>query len=111
MPDSNLMGHMDRRKKLPSKQIRVKDAIEKIYSERGFTGSRNVYDPDSTYMLESECFRHALAGLEPDDREEVRDCSKRLQDHMLGKQFGEGSALQVLAKVGIFLALAEKERR
>ena len=111
MPNSSLLGHLDRRKKMPENNIRVKDAVDRIYKSAGFEPSQSIKSPNSGYLIEQECYRHAVRDLDCDDRKTVEECVKTLSDKMVGCNFGEGSAMQVLAKIGILLSLAEQERK
>lgn len=105
MSRSDLYGNTDRRKRLPEIQIFVKDSLEELYAE---PRKRGLFAQSDRVQLETSAFKCAIKDLDEKDRKQIGEHKIRLMEH-IGKNFGEASAEQVLAKLGIFLLEAEKQ--
>ena len=89
--------------------ITAKEAYDRIYREAGFTPTSNRSDdPNSKPALEQDSRRRALSALEPEDRNRVNGCVKRLKECCVGVYLGDAAALQILEHIGVFLAEAER---
>ena len=107
MSDSRFYGHEDRRKTQPAPKVHTNDVIGRIYSE---TGASEMLPIEHT-SLESSAFRSAWSGMDPHDKGTLSESRERLINNVsaFGKYtFGEVAANQVLARLGIFLAEAER---
>ena len=107
MSNSNLYGHIDRRISTPSAPIRVQKVFDKIYNDYGVELSNDCTDPNSHFVIESEAFRKAVRKLDPEDRRVIETLVAKMSAHC-GRNFGERSAEQVIAKLGIWLNLVKK---
>ena len=106
--NSNLYGHLDRRKKTPAASIHVQDSIDAVYAETAYKLGTDWGDIDRV-RIESDAYRSAHSWLTPKERHYIDADIKRLKEACAGTNFGDGSAMQVLAKLGIFLRRAEEE--
>ena len=104
MSNSNLYGHRDRRIPTEPIETRVRDAFNEIYQEAGFTPSNKTGDPDSQYELESQSYERGVRALAIEDRRMINTLVDELALR-LGKGTGRGTALQILARMGVFFAM------
>ena len=89
--------------------MNVKEAYDRVYRKAGFQPSSNLKsDPNSKTNLETEARKRALSALEPEDRQQIDGCVKRMKECCVGVYLGDASALQILEHIGIFLAEAER---
>lgn len=99
MSNDNLRGHLDRRIPVRKREIKVSYALAEIYENYC-----NLCDSDRN-RVESEAFHTALQGLDKETKVEIKEMLKKLDSakytHDL-RSFGETSALELLAKLGIF---------
>ena len=102
MSNSNLYGMRDRRP-VKAEYRRVRDAFSDIYLEAKIIPSSKSNDPDSQYELESQSFERGLRALDPEDRAQVNKMIDELSKR-LGRGSGKGTAMQIIAHMGIFLA-------
>ena len=82
--------------------VHVQDVIDKVYNGCYYNGQKSV--------LENACYADAVKQLEPEDRELVEGVAKMF-DHSKPNSkngvvrlhnFGKASALELLAKLGMF---------
>ena len=104
MSNDNLYGHRDRRRPVEGSEIRVKDAIQAVYAGANLMLIKRSGDPDSQYEFESQSFERGLRALDTADREMIEYLAARLQ-RRIGKGCGKGTALQIIAKLGVFFLL------
>ena len=102
MSNSNLYGSIDRRKRQPEEQIRAKDAFDRVYLTQGAVLNGGCPEREKT-DIETDSFRSAFAKLNGHDKMEIASCKTALIQRV-GMNFGETSANQVLARIGILFA-------
>jgi hypothetical protein len=76
----------------------VKEQFDEVYEECGKPGTALEMS-----TLENECYRYAVSALDPEDQDDIRlmishlvNCKPQIRG------MGETSALELLAKLGIF---------
>ena len=82
----------------------VKTAFDKVYRENG--------SPETAlgrHLLEVEAFQDAARKLDITDCMDIRDCVQTLTEKKKMKNFGEISALELLAKLGLFFNGVQKK--
>ena len=96
MSNSNLFGHIDRRRRIPFDEFRVKMVYDAIFEEHG------VRDVKLLDFLETERItqRKASRGLEAEDREEIGKFADTLQKKL---DIGRDAALCILAHIGVMM--------
>ena len=83
-------------------------ALYELYGKSTFTTSRT----GEKKAMEDEAFVDALKALDPEDRVFIEEQVERLSGEAVKiSQFGNKSAREVLAKVGIFLFANGKKMR
>ena len=106
MANSNLYGSMDRRKRLPAANIRAGERFEKIYRQFDYDDKPGAKAKDETRAaLEMAALKNALRNLAPEDRIVIESDIEKLKS-WCGDRFGDVSALQLLARLGIWLTEA-----
>lgn len=101
MSNASKMGRVDRRVKVPGTEVCSSDGFKRVY------GDLYLADKDKV-LLETNSFRCAFAKMEGHDKNVVSSCKVALIQHC-GMNFGETSANQVLARLGVFLLEAERK--
>ena len=101
MSNVSKMGRVDRRVKTPKTEICSSDGFKQVY------GDLILADKDKL-LLETHSFRSAFAKMEGHDKNVVSSCKVALIQRC-GQNFGETSANQVLARLGVFLLEAERK--
>ena len=92
-----------------AKWISVKEAYDRVYRKAGFVPTSNLKnDPNSKSNLEQEARKRALSKLDGKDRVVIDSCVKRMKECCPGVYLGDSAALQILERIGIFLAEAER---
>lgn len=108
MSNSNFYGRIDRRKPVPDqKQIQIKDRFEQIYQEMGRIRYNGLKDMEKQ-SIEADAFHSAFVKTNGADKDELNSYKVQLMQHC-GRNFGDGSANQVLARIGVFLLEAERK--
>lgn len=104
MSNSILFGHIDRRRRIPFDEFRVKMVYDAIFEEHGVT---NIKLLD---FLETERItqRKASRGLEAEDRKEIGKFADTLQKKL---DIGRDAALCVLAHIGVMVNACQPYRR
>lgn len=100
MSNSNLYGVLDRR--VPQKRVVVhaEDAFDRIWRETRKAG--NILKPSEKQLLETGSYLRALHSLPDEEKKQIQALRNQLMDR-LGRGVGAGAALQVIAKLGVFL--------
>ena len=84
------------------------NALYDLYGKSTFITSRT----GEKKAMEDEAFFEALQALDPKDRAYIEEQVERLSGEAVKiRQFGDKSAREVLAKVGIFLVANGKKMR
>ena len=88
---------------------RVQPVFDKIYKEYGYVEpvSKAGSNPETRPNLERRAIENALHHMEYTEREKINQLSKRLMECSAGTGLGIHAALQILARLGIFLNEAE----
>lgn len=108
MSNSNFYGRIDRRKPVPEpKQIQIKDRFEQIYQEMGQIRYSRLKEMEKQ-SLETDAFLSAFAKTNGKDKDALNSYKVQLMQ-LCGRNFGEGAANQVLARIGVFLLEAERK--
>ena len=104
MSNSSLFGHIDRRRRVPFDEFRVKMVYDAIFEEHGVT------DIKLLDFLETERItqRKASRGLEAEDRKEIGKFADTLQKKL---DIGRDAALCVLAHIGVMMNACQPYRR
>lgn len=106
MSNSNLYGSMDRRKRLPAANVRAGERFEKVFRQFDYDERPGAKGKDETRAaLEMAATRSALRDLEPADRAVIDSDIEKLKI-WCGAGFGDVAALQILARLGIWLTEA-----
>ena len=78
--------------------LTVKEQFDRVYADCG--------TPDTAFersVLEGASFRDAVKRLDPDDKADIKHIAYSLSEGRKSmRNFGETSALELLAKVGMF---------
>lgn len=104
MSNSILFGHIDRRRRIPFDEFRVKMVYDAIFEEHG------VRDVKLLDFLETERItqRKASRGLGAEDREEIGKFADTLQKKL---DIGRDAALCILAHIGVMMNACHQGRR
>lgn len=78
--------------------LTVKEQFDKVYDETGL-----IISEWERGVMENQAYRDTVDKLEPEDQEEIKLTVARLMTRKPPiRNFGETSALELLAKLGIF---------
>ena len=106
--NSSRYGHQDRRKNLPGATIHVQDSFSAVYAETAFKYHTDWSDINRS-EIETKAYRTAHSYLPPKDRFYIDKNIERLKEACSGSYFGDVAAMQVLARLGVFLNRVEEE--
>lgn len=110
MSNANKAGRIDRRKPTADpKPIQIKEQFDRVYQEMGRVKSANIKDSEKL-ALETAAFHSAFVKTIGHDKAELSTYKIQLIQRC-GKNFGDTSANQVLARIGVFLLEAERMGR
>ena len=105
MSNSNLYGSRDRR--VPVTGMiwdNVKPVYDRIFDEADFLPPSRATDKESRWYLEQWSYDHAVRELPEEERVKIENLAHQLESR-LGKGAGRGTALQILARLGVFFSL------
>lgn len=101
MSNASKMGRVDRRVKVPGTEVCSSDGFKRVYEDLILLNSEKL-------LIETAAFRSAFAKTEGHDKAVLSSSKIALIEHC-GANFGETSANQVLARLGVFLLEAERK--
>ena len=101
MSNDNKKGRIDRRKKTPRAEIYSNIGFERVYAGTAIPEKEKL-------AIETAAFKTAYAKTEDSDKANLAGCKEVLIEQ-IGKSFGDISAYQLLARLGVFLLEAERE--
>ena len=90
------------------RDIFVDDLLKQVYYDNDIDVLGESSSFESRYTLESSAINKAYRSIDIKDRVRIDFCTNALMQ-ACGQNFGPKSALQVLAKLGIFLAALDGE--
>ena len=108
MANSNLYGYKDRRKRQKTPSINAGDCIEQVYKQYGYIDRMGIDKDETRPVLEMTAQRRALSKLDKKERDVIEKDIEQLKT-WCGRGFGDASALQILAHLGIYLVVAEQK--
>lgn len=110
MSNSNLYGSIDRRKPTTEPlSIQIKDRFDRVYQEMGRERFANMKETEKQ-TLETAAFHSAFVKTKGADKDNL-SFYKSVLIQRIGKSFGDTSAYQVLARIGVLLLEAERAGR
>ncbi len=99
MSNANLYGHIDRRRKVPLEEFRVRDVYNAILEEHGVPRMKPV-SHDGIENMERLSLRKASRSVEIEDRVDISVMANTLKEKL---HIGTDAALSILAHVGVYL--------
>ena len=91
-----------------SERRNVKPVYDDIFAETVIDLGTKSREPESRYYYEQWSYDHAVRQLPARERVRIEDMADKLV-HRLGKGIGRGTALQILARLGVFFSLNNYE--
>ena len=105
MSNSNLYGSRDRRIPVPGTDwVPARQAYDEIFGEADYQPPTRATDKESRWYLEQWSYDHAFRQLSGKERVKIDSLATELENR-LGKGAGRGTALQILARLGVYFSL------